>query len=39
VTIELVAPFDVASPGAVILNIVAVDPITIEPMEASREIF
>ena len=38
-TIELDVPIDVASLGSVHLNVIAVDPIIIEPMEAPRTIF
>ena len=38
-TVELAAPVDVDSPGLVPLNVVAVDPIIIEPVEAPRTIF
>ena len=38
-TIELATPVDVASPGLVPLNVVAVDPMIIEPVEAPRTIF
>ena len=38
-TVELAVPVDVASAGSVPLNVIAVDPIIIEPVEAPRTIF
>ena len=38
-TFELAAPVDIASPDLVPLNVIAVDPIIIEPVEAPRTIF
>ena len=37
--IELATPNYVASPGSIPLNVVAIDPIIIEPVEAPRTIF
>ena len=38
-TVELAVPVDVASPSSVPLNVIAVDPIIIESVEAPRTIF